>query len=701
MKSVQSLKTLCLVGLIAIGASAMAATEPASLDLEALQPTREHMLASVNTVELLRRHHYNRIRLDDALSSDIFDNYMRQLDPQRSLFTAEDIKAFEEYRYRMDDLLIAGDLSVGFAIHKRQIERLSQRIDYLANLLDEGLDKLDFETDQQILVDREKAEWPANQQALQQLWRKQFKDEVLRLKLTGQDMKAIEERLAKRNSGQKLRLSQTRSEDIFQNYINAFAQSYDPHTQYMSPENAENFDINMSLSLQGIGAVLQSDDEFTKIVRLVPAGPAAKSQQLAPADRIIGVAQDKDEMVDVVGWRLDEVVKLIRGPKGSNVRLEVIPASNPPSDLSSREVLLVRESIKLEDQAAKSSVLEYGDEQNKQRIGVIQVPGFYIDFRAQRDGDPEYRSTTRDVRRLVQELKEDGVDGIVLDLRNNGGGSLQEATELTGLFIDRGPTVQVRDTKGRVQVLDDNEPGILYSGPMAVLVNRLSASASEIFAGAMQDYGRAVVIGEPTFGKGTVQSIQPLNHGELKLTLAKFYRVSGQSTQNRGVIPDIIYPSLLETTEIGESNLPRALPWDTIAPATYQADRQLTPFIKQLADRHNERAATDSEFTYTLARVDLNRTMQEREYLPLNEFKRREQQQLFDESLLLLENQRREARGEKPLAKLEKEDPLLEMSPMAMGADDDEEAEDDPFLTETGNILIDLLKLKQQVAKAG
>ena len=697
MKRFNSLRTTCFVALFAFGTTAIAEDQPATLDLDSIQPTRDQMVASLNTVELLRRHHYNRIRLDDALSSDIFDGYMRQLDPQRSLFTAEDIKAFEQYRYRLDDLLLAGDLSVGFAMHKRQIERLSQRLDFAGSLLEEDLETLDFSSDQKILSDRKEAAWVMTDIDLLQLWRNQIKDEVLRLKLAGRDMDGIKELLSKRYKGQQLRLNQTRSEDVFQNYINAFAQVYDPHTQYMSPENAENFDINMSLSLEGIGAVLQSDDEFTKIVRLVPAGPAAKSQKLAPADRIIAVGQEEKDMIDVVGWRLDEVVKLIRGPKGSNVRLEVIPASNPPTDLTSREVVLVREAVKLEDQAAASSILRFGSGENEQRIGVIEVPGFYIDFKAQRNGDPNYRSTTRDVRRLLEEMEAENVDGLVFDLRNNGGGSLQEATELTGLFIDQGPTVQVRDTQGQIQVLDDTDAGISYSGPMAVLVNRLSASASEIFAGAMQDYGRALVVGEPTFGKGTVQSIQPLNHGELKLTLAKFYRVSGQSTQNRGVVPDITYPSLLDTTEIGESYLPRALPWDTIPPADYAIDRQLSPLLPQLSERHQERAANDPDFTYTLARVELDRGMKEREYLPLNETMRREQQDAFDATLLELENQRRKARGEEPLAELEETDPLLELSPIA---DEEKDAEDDPFLSETGQILIDLLELQQQVAKA-
>ena len=349
---------------------------------------------------------------------------------------------------------------------------------------------------------------------------------------------------------------------MFQAYINAFAQTYDPHTNYLSPDNAENFDINMSLSLEGIGAVLQTDNEYVKVVRLVPAGPAEKSKLIAPADKIVGVAQGDKEMVDVIGWRLDEVVKLIRGPKGSKVRLEVIPASNAPSDQTSKVVSIIREAVKLEEQAAQKSVLKLQHEGRDYKLGVIKVPAFYLDFKAYRAQDPNYKSTTRDVKRLLGELKQEKVDGVVIDLRDNGGGSLQEATELTGLFIDQGPTVLVRNSDGRVDVLADEEPGVFYDGPLAVLVDRLSASASEIFAGAMQDYHRALILGGQTFGKGTVQTIQPLNHGELKLTLAKFYRVSGQSTQHQGVLPDIAYPDIVDTKEIGESALPEAMPWD-------------------------------------------------------------------------------------------------------------------------------------------
>jgi len=696
MKGSNTLRQSCLIALMTFSATTFAADKAVPLDLDRLQPTRDQVVASLNTVELLRRHHYNRTRLDDALSAQVYDTYLKHLDEQRSLFTQQDIDSFAENRLRMDDLLLSGDLSVGFAMHKRQLQRLEQRLEFSLELLQNQLSDLDFSSDQDILVDREDAAWAKNDDALHQLWRAQLKDEVLRLKLSGKSLDDIQNQLIKRYKGQQIRVSQTRSEDIFQNYINALAQVYDPHTQYLSPENAENFDINMSLSLEGIGAVLQSDNEYTKIMRLVPAGPAQRSQQLAAADRIVGVAQAEDEMVDVIGWRLDEVVKLIRGPKGSNVRLEVIPASNPPGDMSSKVVNLTREAIKLEDQAAKSRIIDLKNQGHDYRIGVIDLPGFYLDFKAYRQGDPDYRSTTRDVRRLLEELEKQKVDGVVLDLRDNGGGSLQEATELTGLFIDQGPTVLVRNTEGDVQVLDDPESGVTYNGPLAVLVNRLSASASEIFAGAMQDYGRALVIGEPTFGKGTVQSIQPLNHGELKLTLAKFYRVSGQSTQHRGVVPDISYPSLLDSKEIGESALPHAMPWDTIPPARYNSSQQLKPFVSQLQKSHEARAANDPDFIYTLARLGLDDEIKGRQTLPLNEAKRKQQLNDYESRLLVMENTRREAKGEEPLASLEKEDPADEVALNSNDAD----KEPDAFLVETGQILVDLLQLEHQVAKA-
>ncbi|SIR76538.1 C-terminal processing peptidase-1. Serine peptidase. MEROPS family S41A [Pseudomonas sp. A214] len=658
-----------------------------------LQPDRDEVIASLNVVELLKRHHYSKPPLDDARSVIIYDSYLKLLDPSRSYFLASDIAEFDKWKTQFDDFLKSGDLNAGFIIYKRYLDRVKARLDYTLAELNKGVDKIDFNTKETLQVDRKDAAWLRSTAELDDLWRKRVKDEVLRMKIAGKDSKQIQETLTKRYKNQLARLDQTRAEDIFQAYINTFAMSYDPHTNYLSPDNAENFDINMSLSLEGIGAVLQSDNDQVKIVRLVPAGPADKTKQVAPADKIIGVAQGNKEMVDVVGWRLDEVVKLIRGPKGSVVRLEVIPASNAPNDQTSKVVAITREAVKLEEQAAKKSVLKLKQDGKDYKLGVIEIPAFYLDFKAFRAGDPNYKSTTRDVKKLLTELQKEKVDGVVIDLRNNGGGSLQEATELTSLFIDKGPTVLVRNADGRVDVLEDENPGAFYKGPMALLVNRLSASASEIFAGAMQDYHRALIIGGQTFGKGTVQTIQPLNHGELKLTLAKFYRVSGQSTQHQGVLPDIDYPSIIDTKEIGESALPEAMPWDTIRPAIKPAVDPFKPFLAQLKSDHDARTSQDAEFVFIRDKLALAQKLMLEKTVTLNEAERRAQHADIEAKQLTMENLRRKAKGEEPLKELKKEDEDLIAEP------EKTKPEDDAYLSETGRILIDYLKLNTAIAK--
>lgn len=657
-----------------------------------LQPDREQVIASLNVVELLRRHHYNKPPLDDERSRKIYENYLKLLDPSRSYFLASDIAEFDRWSEQFDDFLKSGELQPGFIMYKRQLVRMRDRLEFAIKQI-EAMDKIDFGVDESLQVDREEAAWPKNKAELDDLWRKRIKDEILRQKINGRDDKAISEQLGKRYKSQLARLEQTRGEDVFESYLNAFTQTYDPHTTYMSPENAENFDINMSLSLEGIGAVLQGDNEYVKVVRLIPASPAEKSKGIAPADKIIGVAQDKGEMVDVIGWRLNEVVKLVRGPKGSVVRLEVIPASNAPSDLSSKVVSITREKIKLEEQAAKKSILNLDSDGQTRKVGVIEIPTFYQDFRAAHAGAKDYTSTTRDVKRLITELKKENVDGIVIDLRNNGGGSLQEATELTGLFIDRGPTVLVRSSDGRVDVLGDDVPGVHYSGPLVVLINRLSASASEIFAGAMQDYHRALVLGDQTFGKGTVQQLQELNHGKLKLTLAKFYRVSGQSTQHRGVLPDIAFPSMVDIKEIGESALPDAMPWDSISPAIPPARDPFKPHIPELTARHEKRIADDPDFIFSRKRLALAQELMNNTVLSLNEQKRRAQQADIEARQLALENARRTAKGQEPLAALEKVDEN------ALPTEEDKKSpEDDAYLAETGKILLDYLNIKSVIA---
>ncbi|MBG0844264.1 carboxy terminal-processing peptidase [Pseudomonas sp. MDMC216] len=689
----RSLASTALALVLGFSALPLAAKTTTATSWDYLQPDREQVIASLNVVELLRRHHYNKPPLNDERSIQIYDNYLKLLDPSRSYFTAADIAEFNQWRSRFDDLLKSGDLEPGFTIYRRHLTRMEERLNYALAELGKGVDKIDFTVDEQLQVDREKAPWAKDRAELDELWRKRVKDEVLRLKIAGKETKDIQELLTKRYKNQLARLKQTRGEDVFQAYINAFATTYDPHTTYLSPDNAENFDINMSLSLEGIGAVLQSDNEHVKVVRLVPAGPAEKSKQIAPADKIVGVAQGNDEMVDVIGWRLDEVVKLIRGPKGSTVRLEVIPASNPPSDQTSKVVTITREAVKLEEQAAKKKVLDLKHDGRDYKLGVIELPAFYLDFKAFRAGDPNYKSTTRDVKRLLDELQAEKVDGVVIDLRNNGGGSLQEATELTSLFIEQGPTVLVRNADGRVDVLADENKGVYYTGPLAVLVNRLSASASEIFAGAMQDYHRALILGGQTFGKGTVQTIQPLNHGELKLTLAKFYRVSGQSTQHQGVIPDITYPDVMDTKDIGESALPAALPWDSIRPAITPELDPIKPFLTELKARHDQRTAKDPDFVFTRDRLTLAKKLMAETTVSLNEQARRARQAEVEAKQLALENNRRLAKGEEPLKELEKEDE--DALPVA---DEKSTPEDDAYLAESGRILLDYLGLNPSLA---
>ncbi|MGE8410450.1 MAG: carboxy terminal-processing peptidase [Pseudomonas sp.] len=681
--------------LIGLGSLPFAGNALAANSWDSLHPDRDQVVASLNMVSLLKREHYSKPALDDARSVIIYDSYIKLLDPARIYFTASDIAEFDKWKTQFDDFLKSGNLEPGFDIYKRYLDRVKSRLDFTLAELNKGVDKIDFSANETLLVDRKDAPWMANEAELDDLWRKRLKDEVLRMKIAGKELKATQELLTKRYKKQLARMDQTRSEDIFQAYINTFTQSYDPHTNYLSPDNAENFDINMSLSLEGIGAVLQSDNDQVKIMRLVPAGPAAKTKQLAPADKITGVAQGDKEMVDVIGWRLDEVVKLIRGPKGSVVRLEVIPANNAPNDQTSKIVTITRAAVKLEEQAAKKSVLNLKQDGRTYKLGIIEIPAFYQDFKAMRAGDSQYKSTTRDVKKLLTELQKEKVDGVVIDLRNNGGGSLQEAQELTSLFIDSGPTVLIRSGDGRLNVLEDENPtGAFYKGPLALLVNRLSASASEIFAGAMQDYHRALIVGGQTFGKGTVQNLQPLNHGELKMTMAKFYRVSGQSTQHQGVLPDIDYPSIIDTKEIGESALPEAMPWDTIRPAIRPTSDPFKPFLSQLKLRHDSRSAKDPEFVYIRDRLALTQKLMSEKTVSLNEVERRAQHADIEGQQLALENIRRKAKGEEPLKELKKEDEdALPVEP------EDTKPEDDAYLSETGRILLDYLSLNSAVAK--
>ena len=654
-----------------------------------LNPLSVHPRTSLTIVEQLRHNHYLQKNLDDDISSEVFDKYLELLDGARVFFLAGDIESIEKYRYSLDDALKRGNLKPAFEIFNLYQARLVERFDFLLGMLESGIDGLDFAEEDWIETDREQAAWPTSPAEADALWSKRLKAAVLSMKLNGKELPEIQELLTKRYRNRLKQTTQTKSEDAFQVYVNAFASTYDPHTQYFSPRTSQNFNINMSLSLEGIGAVLRSEDEYTSIVRLVTAGPADKSGQLKPGDRIISVAQGEDgPLIDVVGWRLDDVVEMIRGPKGSTVRLEIMPDN--AEDQGTSVVQIVRNTVKLEDQAAQKKLLTLNRGGRDYRVGIVEIPTFYVDFKAVQQGESGYKSTTRDVRRLIGELKDEGIDALVVDLRNNGGGSLQEADSLTGLFIKSGPTVQVKSAKRRTRVWSDSDDDAVWDGPLAVMVNRLSASASEIFAGAIQDYGRGIIIGSQTFGKGTVQTLIPLNRGQLKVTAAKFYRVSGKSTQHQGIIPDIEFPEIYDIHRIGESSLDDAMPWDMIQPAAFSGDNEVQPLIPALRTRHNDRVASDPEFAYLLALATKSRENAERTRLSLNEDRRRAENAEDDKWRLDLENSLRKAKGEPELASLDELDELE--------FDDEAPADDDPLLVEAGEILLDLIGLEHQVA---
>ncbi len=545
---------------------------------------------------VLDNNHYRKLKLDDSLSSAILDRYIKELDNNKSYFISSDLKKFEKYRFTIDDLTRMENVEPAYEIYNVFRSRYKERMEFvMSNLINQ---EFDYSIDEYYETDRDKEVWANSVAELNDIWRKVIKNQALSLKLTGKSQVEIKEVLKKRYERFIKSVSQFTGEDVFGVYMNSITEAYDPHTNYLSPKASALFKQSMSLSLEGIGAQLQTENDYTKIARIMPGGPAEKSDLIHNNDFIIGVAQGKDgEMVDVIGWRIDEVVKLIKGPKGTTVRISILPSQtgvNGPS----KEIILVRDKIKLEDQEAKRSTINYQSDGRNLKLGVINLPGFYMDFDEYQKGNPEYKSTTRDVKRLIGELKTEGVDGIVMDLRNNGGGSLAEAIDLTGLFIKEGPVVQVKNSLGKVEVGLDDDKQVVYSGPLIVLTNRFSASASEIFAGAIQDYHRGVIVGESTFGKGTVQTVLDLKRfiqdkdevGELKLTFQKFYRVTGSSTQNRGVYPDIKLPTALGESQYGESASPSALPWDVINPTPFQKvtdvnEKVLSSLSKSYLDR--------------------------------------------------------------------------------------------------------------------
>ncbi|NWO05884.1 MAG: carboxy terminal-processing peptidase [Alteromonadaceae bacterium] len=661
---------------------------------EPVAPTVEQARANILIARQLQFTHFRNLGVSDELSGDVFDAYLDYLDGQHLYLSQQDIDNLGILRERLGPALRTGQLQPAFQIYNLVQQRMIERLEFALALLDNGIENLDFTENQQILVDRSEASWIADTEALDQLWTKRIKNAVLSRRLGGTEDSVIEDNLRRRYEGQLKRAYQARSEDAFQAYMNAFTGMWDPHTSYFSPRTSENFNINMSLSLEGIGAVLQSDNEYTKVVRLVPGGPAAKQGQLQPADRIVAVGQEGEQPVNVIGWRLDEVVDLIRGPRDSTVTLEVIPATANDETMT-RTIDIQRDQVKLEEQSASKDMIELQRSGQEYTVGVITIPTFYADFQAMQAGDPNYKSTTRDVRQLIEELKSDGVDGIVMDLRNNGGGALQEANDLTGLFIEQGPTVQIRNANNDVQVLNDEDPSVTYDGPLVVLVNRMSASASEIFAGAIQDYGRGLVVGSQTFGKGTVQAVRPLNHGQLKITQSKFYRVSGGSTQHKGVIPDIEIPSRIDKTRIGEDALDHALPWDQIDPVPHTRYFDFSNVIDQLRERHKQRFTSNPEFNLLEQEIAFLKEQRKTDYVSLQMDERQAHFEQIERTRLRIANTRREMRGEEPFDSLE----ALENWQEQQAADPNNTDEELDFvIREGGHIMADLLELDRQMA---
>ncbi|MBZ9556548.1 MULTISPECIES: carboxy terminal-processing peptidase [unclassified Modicisalibacter] len=649
-------RVLVLVLLIALGV-------PAFADIT---PTDAQRQASIEVAESLQYGHYADVKLDDAWSQRAFDRYLDVLDSQRAYLLQRDVDAFDDLRDSLDEAVTQGQLDRVYALYDRYQQRLEARLEWLLARVDDGLD-FDYTTSERLALDREGEPWASSESALDTLWQKRLKNAALTLSLSDQSPEEIHKTLHDRYEGQLSRVRQTNPEDVLELFMSAVTGTVDPHTEYFSPRQSESFDIQMRLSLEGIGALLQTEGEYVKVASLVPGGPADKSGVLQPADRIVAVGQgDSGEMVNVVGMRLDDVVDLIRGPKGSTVRLDIVPAK--AVDVTrSHVVKIVRDTVELEDQAASSEVVTLHRDDGDHRIGVIKIPTFYVDFDAWQAGEADYRSSTRDVAKEIDKLKAQNVEGILLDLRNNGGGALQEANSLVGLFIDRGPTVQVRDARGRISLYGDTDSGVSYDGPLGVLVNRLSASASEILAGALQDYGRALIIGSGTFGKGTVQTLNDLSHGQIKLTRAKFYRVSGESTQLRGVTPDIQFPSLIDPDTIGESSLDNALPWDTVRAVQYRQYGYPARYLDTLEARHEARTASDPNFTYLEQQASLVKKLREQQTtISLNREQRQKEMDAQEKEQLALENRRRQALGMTPL------DNWVD----ARNADDDEQEDD-------------------------
>ncbi|MFT5023812.1 MAG: carboxyl-terminal processing protease [Colwellia sp.] len=647
--------------------------------LPILAPESQHAASSKRVTAQFTRAHYSKVDMDDALSEKIFDRYIKQLDYARNVFLATDIEDFQKHRLEFDQIISRGKLDIAYDIFNLNLQRRAERYDYALSLLEK--EAFDFTINEVYNFDREEADWPKDSAELNELWRLKVKYDALNLTLAGKEWPKVQEVLGKRYRYAIKRLKQSESEDVFQVVMNSFARVVEPHTSYLSPRNAEKFQMDMNLSLEGIGAVLRAEEDYTVINSVVPGGPADKSKEVKPKDRIVGVAQDDDKFEDVIGWRLDDVVDLIKGPKGTKVRLQILPAE-AEDDAVIKVVTIVRDKIVLEDRAAKSEVYfeTKGDEKSK-KLGIITIPSFY-------------NNLSRDVNKELDKLKAEQVAGIIIDLRGNGGGSLREATLLTGLFIDKGPVVQIRDGANRVQVNSDDDGVSSYDGSLTVMVDRYSASASEIFAAAIQDYGRGVIVGEHTFGKGTVQQHRGLGRvydlydnplGSIQFTIAKFYRINGGSTQHRGVLPDISFPTAVDPEDWGESREKNALPWDQIPKAKYQALGNLSADLTYITSLHSERVKGNREFNYLLDDIAVYQKEKDDKTISLKLDERKTKREERKAKQLIRVNERLVVMGKEKVKSLEDLPDELE--------------ELDPFLDETAKITFDLISLGKVAKK--
>ncbi|MEY3975907.1 MAG: hypothetical protein RLZZ33_962 [Pseudomonadota bacterium] len=645
--------TVVLTALLTVGSSSRLTANTSLLPPGALAPTARERMIARQVGSLLEEAHYSKLKIDDNLSPRVMDKFIEGLDGQRSYFLASDIAEFETHRLRFDDMIRTGDIEPSYLIFARYQQRNRERVEHALALLDR---EPDFTLNERFEFDRESAPWAKDSAELDELWRKRVKNDAISLLLTNKTWAEARDVLRTRYERVLKRADQVKPEEVFELFLNAYARTFDPHSSYFSPRNSEEYKIQMSLNYEGIGASLQLVDEYVTIMNLIEGGPAAAAGTLKINDRITAVGQGRDgSMTDVVGWRIDDVVQLIRGKGGTPVRLQILPAGAAPGS-PEKTVEFMRGKVTLEAQAAKKELKTFRRGEREYKVGVINVPGFYSDYDAQRAGEKDYRSTTRDVRKLIDELKTAGVDSIVMDLRGNGGGFLPEAQSLTGLFIDRGPVVQVQFSGGDKEVLDDDQSGVAYDGPLVVLIDRFSASASEIFAGAIQDYGRGVVVGQRSFGKGTVQNLVPLSrwsarpvNGQLTVTIGKFYRVTGESTQHRGVEPDVTLASPISLSDIGESSLDDALPWDRIQAAGFGQPGSLSPSIAKLVAEENARQRRDPDYRWWLADIASVEKLRGQKSLSLNLETRKAERAALETERLARENERRAARQEPAL----------------------------------------------------